>query len=149
MGRAATSSSKPGPSGKGILIMVSRFSFGTAVHCDRTQRTRALAGYERFEDLVLALHRAGVTLAVGTDTRYPGKTVLSEILLLERAGIPMAQTLTIATLGGAEVLERGVDYGAVEAGKKAHLIIFDRNPLEEPRAILGAKTVIKDGRVWQ
>lgn len=112
----------------------------------QAQRTRALAGYERFEDLVLSLHRAGVQLAVGTDTPNPGRAVLSEILLLERAGIPMAQALSIATLGGAKVLERTLDYGAVEAGKKAHLIIFDRNPLDDPRAILGAKTVIKDGR---
>ena len=111
------------------------------------QRARALAGYERLEDVVLALNRAGVTLAVGTDTRYPGKAVLSEILLLERAGIPMAEALGIATLGGAKVLERERDYGAIEPGKKAHLVIFDRSPLDDSRAILGAKTVIKDGRV--
>ena len=111
------------------------------------QRTRARAGYERLEELVLALHGAGVTLAVGTDARYPGQTVLSEILLLERAGIPMAEALAIASLGGAKVLEREADYGAIEPGRKAHLIIFDRDPLNDPRGILGAKTVIKDGRL--
>ena len=59
----------------------------------------------------------------------------------------MAHALAIATRGGAKALEREGDYGAIEPGKKAHLIIFDRDPLEEPRAILDAKTVVKDGRV--
>jgi imidazolonepropionase-like amidohydrolase len=73
--------------------------------------------------------------------------VLSEIILPYRAGIPMADVLAMATPGGARVLERESDYGTVEPGRKAHLVIFDRNPLEDPEAVLAGKTVIKDGVV--
>lgn len=57
----------------------------------------------------------------------------------------MKDVLAIATRGGARVLEREADYGAVEPGRKAHLVIFDRNPLDNPTGVLGEKTVIKDG----
>ena len=111
------------------------------------QRERARRGYDILAGYVRRLHEAGVPLAVGTDWMEPGRAALSELILLERAGIPMAQVLGIATLGGARVLEREADYGTVEAGKKAQLVIFDRDPLEEPEAVLAGKTVIKDGAV--
>ncbi|MDX1661334.1 MAG: MBL fold metallo-hydrolase [Gemmatimonadota bacterium] len=36
---------------------------------------------------------------------------------------------------------------AVEPGMRAHLVVFDADPLEDPRAIIGGKVVIKDGVV--
>ena len=93
------------------------------------------------------MHEAGIPLAVGTDWLDPGRAVLSEMILLNRAGIPMANVLAIATLGGARVLERESDYGAIEPGRKAQLVIFDRNPLDDAEAVLAGKTVIKDGAV--
>jgi imidazolonepropionase-like amidohydrolase len=59
----------------------------------------------------------------------------------------MADVLSIATLGGAQVMEREGDYGTIEPGRKSQLVIFDRNPLEDPEAVLAGKTVIKDGVV--
>jgi len=41
------------------------------------------------------------------------------MILLQRAGIPMAEVLCIATRGGARVMEREDDYGTVEPGRKA------------------------------
>lgn len=113
-----------------------------------SQRQRARAGYLRLARSVVGMHRAGVTLAVGSDWLNPGRTVLSEILLLQRAGIPMAEALSIATLGGAKHMEREADYGSITEGRKAHLVIFERSPLEDPTGLLGAKTVIKDGRLY-
>jgi imidazolonepropionase-like amidohydrolase len=109
------------------------------------QRERARRGYDILAGYVRQLHEAGVPLAIGTDWLEPGKAALSEMLLLHRAGIPMADVLAIATLGGARAVEREGDYGVVETGRKAHLVIFDRNPLQEPNALLGSKMVIKDG----
>ena len=39
--------------------------------------------------------------------------------------------------------------GSIEPGKRAHFVLFDENPLENPEALLGGKTVVKDGVVWQ
>jgi imidazolonepropionase-like amidohydrolase len=111
------------------------------------QRARALAGYRILATYVRELHDAGVQLAVGTDWRDPGRAVLSEMLVLNKAGIPMASVLQIATLGGARVLEREREFGAVDAGYRANLVLFERDPLVDPRALFGPKTVVKSGVV--
>lgn len=112
------------------------------------QMERARRGFRVALSYVAALHEAGVKLAVGSDTVEPGRSVLSELLLLHDAGIPMAEVLQIATLGSAEVIELSHSYGSIEPGKKAHLVIFDESPLVSPEALLGGKTVIKDGGIW-
>ena len=111
------------------------------------QRERARDGYRILAGYVRRLHEAGVPLAVGTDWLDSGRAALSEMLLFNQAGIPMADVLAIATLGGARALEREAEYGVVDAGRRAHLVIYDRNPLEDAEALLGPKTVIKDGVV--
>lgn len=111
------------------------------------QRDRARDGYRILAGYVRRLHEAGVPLAVGTDWLDSGRAALSEMLLFNQAGIPMADVLAIATLGGARALDREAEYGVVEAGRRAHLVIFDRNPLEDAEGLLGAKTVVKDGVV--
>lgn len=111
------------------------------------QRAHAVEGYRILTGYVLRMYEAGVRLAIGTDWADPGKAVLSEMLLLHDLGIPMAEVLRIATLGSAEAIGVEGEVGAVEPGMKAHLVIFDEDPLVDPRAILGPKTVIKDGVV--
>lgn len=111
------------------------------------QMARARHGYSRMAALVRRLHEAGVSLALGTDVAEPGRSALSEIILLNKAGIPIADTLRIATLGSAQALGLEEMYGTIEPGKRAHLVLFDESPLERIEAILGGKTVIKDGVV--
>jgi imidazolonepropionase-like amidohydrolase len=112
------------------------------------QMERARRGYWIMQSYVVAMHEAGVQLALGTDTVDPGKSALSELLLLHEAGIPMPDVLAIGTLGSAEVIELPHLYGTIEPGKRANLVLLDRNPLEDPLALLGGKTVIKDGVVY-
>jgi imidazolonepropionase-like amidohydrolase len=97
---------------------------------------------------VRQLHAAGVSLSLGTDTPDPGRAALSEMLLLHRAGLTMVDAFRVATLGGARALALDGEVGTVEPGKRAHLVLFDRNPLAQPEALLGPKTVIKDGIVY-
>jgi imidazolonepropionase-like amidohydrolase len=111
-------------------------------------RARAVAGYRVMASYVKRMYDAGVRLNVGTDVQDPGKAVLSEMLLLHDAGIPMAGVFRIATLNSAEDIGQGRDYGAVEPGRRADLVLFDGNPLERPADLLGGKVVIKDGAVW-
>ncbi|MFW6206474.1 MAG: amidohydrolase family protein [Gemmatimonadota bacterium] len=111
------------------------------------QLAHARDGYRILADYIRRMHTAGITLATGSDWVEPGKAILSEIWLLAEAGIPMADSLRIATLGGARALGLEDDIGAVEPGMKAHLVIFHQDPFTDPAAIFGARTVIKDGRV--
>lgn len=114
---------------------------------DDEQRAWAVEGYRRLADLVRRMHERGIDLAVGTDWTEPGLAVLSEMTLFHDAGIPMDEVVRIATLGGAEAIGVAEEIGTIEPGKRANLVVFERDPLADPAALFGAKTVIKDGVV--
>jgi len=61
----------------------------------------------------------------------------------------MTGVFQIATLNSARSIGMGEEFGAIEPGKRANLILFEQNPLHDPRAILGPKTVFKDGVGWR
>lgn len=111
------------------------------------QRERTRAGYRIMASYVKRLYDAGVRLNVGTDSRDPGKAVLSEMLLLHDAGIPMASVFKIATLDTARGIGHEADCGSIDVGKRANLVLFTGDPLTRPLDLLGKKTVIKDGQV--
>lgn len=110
------------------------------------QLERAAAGYRLLAGYVRQLHEAGVRLTLGPDWMEPGRTALSEMLLLHQSGIPMADVLGIATLNGAEALGLR-DRGAVEPGMRADLVLFRQSPLDDPMALFGPKLVVAKGRV--
>jgi len=112
------------------------------------QRARALRGYRIMVSYLRRFYDDGIRLNLGTDTHDPGKAILSEMLLLHEAGIPMPAVFKIATLNGAQDIGQGALYGSIEVGKRADLILFDRNPLEDPHHLLDPKTVLKDGVLW-
>ncbi|MBO0323629.1 amidohydrolase family protein [Muricauda sp. CAU 1633] len=109
---------------------------------------RARKGYSVLEALTYKLYKNGVRLNTGSDTYEPGKTILSEMVLLNRAGIPMMEVLKIATLNSAESMNMDEWYGSLEVGKKADMILFEKNPLENPLYLLSTKMVFKDGVLW-
>ena len=112
------------------------------------QRARTIAGYRVMASYVKRMYDAGIRLNLGTDAHDAGKAALSEMLLLHEAGIPMIGVFRIATLHTAQDIGHGSEYGSIEVGKRADLILFDANPLNNPGDLLGTKTVIKDGVVW-
>lgn len=111
------------------------------------QKQRCLNGYNILGDYVKMMYDEGVILAIGTDHKDGGKAVLSEILLLHELGIPMEHCIQIATINTARTIGMGDLYGSIEQGKKANLIIFEQNPMENPQNVLAEKIVLKDGVV--
>jgi imidazolonepropionase-like amidohydrolase len=111
------------------------------------QKKRCVSGYRILAGYVKQMHDSGVMLAIGTDHVEGGKAVLSDMLLLHDAGIPMKDVLQIATLNTARYIGKESVYGSIEKGKRANLILFDKNPLNDPKNLLERKTVIKDGVV--
>jgi imidazolonepropionase-like amidohydrolase len=92
------------------------------------------------------LFDAGVKLGFGTDTgppaRFQGYFEHRELELMTQAGLTPAQALRIATLGSAECLRLDRDFGSLEPGKRADLILLDADPLED---ILNSRKINK---VW-
>jgi len=100
---------------------------------------------------VKAAYDAGVPMALGTDTNnprvFPGYSAHRELETLVELGIPAAAALEIATRRPAELLGRATDFGTVEVGKYADLLILDANPLDDIRNTRTVRQVVIDGRV--
>lgn len=103
---------------------------------------------------VLALHRAGVPIVMGSDSGnwpvfpffFHGPTTWREISLLEKAGLSPAETLEAATRTPARMLGIEKDQGTVEVGKRADLLLLDADPLQGlAKALPSLHTVIFDG----
>jgi len=92
------------------------------------------------------LFDGGVKVAFGTDTgppaRFQGFFEHRELELMVQAGLTAAQVLQTATLNAAQCLRVEKDYGTLEKGKRADLIVLDADPLEN---ILNTRKI---NQVW-
>jgi imidazolonepropionase-like amidohydrolase len=96
--------------------------------------------------MVRRLNDAGVTLVAGTDG--PPARYLIELELYERAGIPSAQVLQIATINAARVMNEDAEYGSIGVGKVADLIIVNGRPAERIADLANVEVVVRAGRVY-
>lgn len=84
--------------------------------------------------LVRALRRAGAGLLVGTDTPnpfvIPGFAIHEELRSFVDSGLSPAEALAAATREPARFLGTE-DFGTVEPGKRADLLLLEANPLED------------------
>ncbi len=110
----------------------------------KQQQTLADA-FDTMMNYLKQAHDVGVKIRIGTDTKNGGEALLSEMLLLSQAGFTMPDVLQIATLNGAEALNIDDNYGSIEVGKKADLILFTQNPVVNSDNIFTKKIIIKNG----
>src|SRR3984893_11355161 len=104
-------------------------------------------------DMTLAMFRAGVPFMAGTDTAagvhvFPGFSLHEELALFVRAGLTPMQALQTATRNPALFLDRLVDMGTVEKGKRADLVLLDANPLEDISNTRRIRAVVLAGRYF-
>ena len=81
--------------------------------------------------LILALHRAGARLLLGSDApqvfNVPGFSAHRELDLLVESGLSPYEALQTGTTAPAEFL--GTNTGSVQTGKDADLLLLNANPL--------------------
>lgn len=104
---------------------------------------RALGGYEGMKTFVRRAVEAGVPLLAGTDN----VSINNELEAYEEAGVPRARILEAATINGARWIGADDEFGTVEVGKRAHLLLVDGDPLADIRALRAVELVLKDGVV--
>jgi imidazolonepropionase-like amidohydrolase len=105
--------------------------------------------YELGKRITARAYRAGVTICAGTDDDQV-EFVQSELkCLVSDAGFTPIDAIIAGTLHGAEVLHIDNQYGTVEAGKIADLLVIDKNPLENIDNIKSVNFVIKGGKVYK
>ena len=91
----------------------------------------------------------GVKIAMGTDAgspfNYHGENSL-ELVFMVKYGMTEMDAIKSATIVAAELLGLVGKIGTVETGKKADLVVLDKNPLENIENIKSVHQVYKDGR---
>ena len=97
---------------------------------------KAAAAQEKARIALRAAIKAGVRMAVGTDTGCPYTNpdtyaYMNELLLYEGAGMDRMEILNCATEKGAELLGISDITGSLTQGKCADITVIEGNPLED------------------
>jgi imidazolonepropionase-like amidohydrolase len=98
---------------------------------------------------IRAVHEAGVTIATATDAGNPltlhGPSIYNEMEAMQAAGIDAADIVVMSTRNGAIAMNRLDDFGTLEAGKIADLLILAEDPTEDVRAFRSLTHVMRMG----
>ena len=67
---------------------------------------------------------------------------------MQAAGLTAADIVVMSTRNGARAMGREKDFGTLEAGKLANLLILSENPLTDVRAFRSRTRVMRGGRLY-
>ncbi len=96
--------------------------------------------------IVSELAKHQVRMLVGQDGYIPRFTH-NEMVLLSQNGVSATEIVKGATRYPAEWLGIADEYGSITAGKRANLIILERNPIEEINNVQSIYSVVRNGVV--
>jgi Tol biopolymer transport system component len=94
------------------------------------------------------IQRAGGLVAVGSHGEIPGLGYHLEMQALAAGGMTPMEVLHAATIGSSKTIGRDHQFGSLEPGKFADLLLLDQNPLTDIRNTLSISTVMKNGRLY-
>ncbi len=104
----------------------------------------------RLHDMVRNAHRLGVKIVAATDTGYGPDGVVRlahEIEELAGLGLSNLEAIQAATINAAELFRMEDRVGRVSVGLEGDLVITQRNPLEDIRALQDVLLVVSNGNV--
>jgi len=100
---------------------------------------------------LMQLYEGGVNIALGTDSGTPMnfhyEAMWQQMKLWVEYGMEPMHVLSAATRHGAELLGQADEFGTVEPGKLADIIVVHGNPLMDMMALRNPPYVIKAGKV--
>jgi predicted amidohydrolase len=106
--------------------------------------------YGHIARLVAEMNKAGVPMLAGTDTlllNIPGFGLHEELALLVDAGLTPLEALRTATINPAKFLGKEKEFGTIEKGKLADLVLLDANPLKDIHNTRKINAVVVNGRL--
>ncbi len=102
--------------------------------------------------VVKALHDGGAKLLIGTDSGIdivaPGSSIHDELAQFEAAGLSPYDVLRIATVDAADFLGSSDEFGTIEVGHRADLLVVDSNPLDDLTSLQQLSGVVLRG-AWR
>jgi hypothetical protein len=105
--------------------------------------------------VLVELQKAGILLLLGTDSGtggmgiVPGYSIHDELRILVENGFSPYEAIATGTVNASAVAEQMVDerdFGTVEVGRRADLLLVNENPLENIGAIRDLRGVMAAGR---
>jgi imidazolonepropionase-like amidohydrolase len=97
------------------------------------------------------VHASGNTIVVATDAGNPltlhGPSIYNEMEAMQAAGIEAADIIVMATRNGARAMGRERDFGTLEAGRIADLLVLTEDPRADVRAFRSLTHVMRAGRL--
>jgi imidazolonepropionase-like amidohydrolase len=113
-------------------LQSSAFQQHAAADRDLARNRASLAMAEKN---LLTLYQAGVRVGFGTDAGMPGRFLgyfeHRELQLMVEAGLTPMQAIVCATHNAANFLSH--DFGTLQPGQRADVLVLDANPLEDIR----------------
>jgi imidazolonepropionase-like amidohydrolase len=90
---------------------------------------------EVMRTIVLNLYKSNSRLIAGTDAGnlpflVPGHSLHQELRLMTESGIPTYEVLKMTTINAALAMNKDTEFGSVEVGKRADLLLLNSNPLD-------------------
>ena len=112
---------------------------------------RSLAALLDAESNVKRLMQAGILIAAGTDAPYPGdfqgEGIHRELELLVESGLTPLEVITIATKNAASIVNAEAEWGTLEPGKLANILIVDGKPDQDIRNTRNIARVVREGTI--
>jgi len=132
----------------GFILKSTEQHFAMYETASPEKRAQLLDGYRKLQDFVRRFIAAGGKMHLGSDPNsvLPGYAVHVEFELAVDAGISAAQAIRSASLSVAEAWRKDKDYGSVEKGKVADIVIVNGDPMKDISATQQVEKVFMDGK---
>jgi imidazolonepropionase-like amidohydrolase len=109
------------------------------------------AGRATMADNLRRVHAAHATIATATDAGNPltlhGPSIFSEMEAMQAAGLPASDIIVMSTRNGAMAMGRLKEFGTLEAGKIADLLILTEDPRKDVKAFRSRTHVMRAGKL--
>ncbi len=142
---------EPSPTYKAIVerfpLMGQRGFYAGGLSKDDQKRKRYRASFDKMLAVIADLYNKGVDIVPGTDG-LPGFLYHRELELYVSAGIPAPEVLKLATIKSAEITGVEDNFGSIEIGKQADLILVDGDPTTDISDIRRVEWTLKEGNLY-
>ncbi len=99
---------------------------------------------------LLKLYKAGVNIASGTDAgnigTFHASSFLQEMEAMQKAGLSIPEIIKASTINPAIGFGKEAQWGSIEKGKQADMLLLKKNPLESLQNLNDIEYVFKSGK---